>query len=734
VGLDTDLGRANVAVRATLDKLDTDLGDARGTVDSAISKIVSGAGQSFQALGTAALGGIGVATGAVAGLGAALAKVTIDAAPVEGVSNAFAGLAESAGQGADGMLDALKRGSAGMVANRDLMMSFNQAAQLVSTDFAVQLPDAMQYLSKVSGATGQDMGYMLASLVKGVGRLSPMILDNLSIQVNLTEACAEWAEASGKAVTVTTDNSEAIAELGEKLQFAEREYALMTDKQKAAAGAGKDVGAINLQMDKKAAQIAAYKAELDTLEATHGTTTEDLDALIESMTKAEQQEAVMAMTMKKLAENTASMPDVTETAAAKMAQFKATIQDTKDEVGIALLPALNNVMGAVSKLAEIVLPPLTDFLENKLAPAVNIVAGFINDFFWLLGTGDTPLEALRGALEMAFGEEIAGRILGIVDAVVEFGQRLSEFLAPVMDWISKNVELQDVLIALGVAIAAVVLPVLWGIITAVAPVIAVFIAAVAIVVALRKAWESDFLGLRTFILDTLEKITAWWAEHGDAIMAKAREIWEAVVAVFEWFKGIFTGIFDAFRLAFAGDWYGFGEKLREVWNEIWSKIAEIQYEVWEKIKSFFQETDWGSVGRGILEGIASGIATGMYMIEQAARDAARAALEAAMGFLGIHSASREAMLQIGLPFVEGIGAGMEYAMPSLVAAAENTSAQMLAAGSVEAMNAGAVGGGAGYQINNYFGADSVRSEEDIYRLTEEIDRSLSLRGLQKVVV
>jgi len=58
---------------------------------------------------------------------------------------------------------------------------------------------------------------------------------------------------------------------------------------------------------------------------------------------------------------------------------------------------------------------------------------------------------------------------------------------------------------------------------------------------------------------------------------------------------------------------------------------------------------------------------------------------------------------------------------------------MLAAGSVEAMNGNAVGGALGYQINNYFGADSVRSEEDIYRLTEEMDRSLSLRGLQKVV-
>ena len=653
MGLDTDLGRANVAVRATLDKLDGDLGDARGKVDSAISRIVSGAGQSFQALGTAALGGIGVATGAITGLGAALAKVTIDAAPVEGVSNAFAGLAESAGQGADGMLDALKRGSAGMVANRDLMMSFNQAAQLVSTDFAVQLPDAMGYLSKVSAATGQDMGFMLDSLVKGVGRLSPMILDNLGIQVNLEEATAQAAEMFG--------------------------------------------------------------------------------VQAEELTKSQVQAGMMNVVMEKLAANTASMPDVTETAAAKMAQFKATIQDTKDQVGIGFLPVLTTLLGTLGEVGERILPVVVGALET-IAPVVERVAIAVGDFVTSLLDGQDPITAFRDLIGSLFPPEIAEKITGIVDSVVKFGEKVAEFLAPVMEWIGQNVELQDVLIALGVAIAAVVLPVLWTIITAVAPVIAVFIAAVAIVVALRKAWESDFLGLRTFILDTLEKITAWWAEHGDAIMAKAREIWEAVVAVFEWFRGIFTGIFDAFRLAFAGDWEGFGARLREVWDEVWVKIKEIGRTAWDAIKNFFTNTDWGAVGRGILEGVARGIITGVEVIKEAARNAARAALEAAMGFLGIGSPSREAMEQIGMPFVQGIGTGMEYALPSLVAAAKDTSAQMLAAGSVEAMNAGAVGGGAGYQINNYFGADSVRSEEDIYRLTEEIDRSLSLRGLQKVVV
>jgi len=73
-----------------------------------------------------------------------------------------------------------------MATNRDLMLSFNKASTLVSVDFAKQLPDAMQYLGKVSLATGQDLGFLLDSLVTGVGRVSPMILDNLGIQVALS--------------------------------------------------------------------------------------------------------------------------------------------------------------------------------------------------------------------------------------------------------------------------------------------------------------------------------------------------------------------------------------------------------------------------------------------------------------------------------------------------------------------------------------------------------------------
>lgn len=675
MALEANLGKASVAIRATLDKLDGDLSDARGKVDNAVGRIAQGAGKRLQQIGTMALSGIGVATGAVAGLGAALGKITVDAAPVQGISDAFEGMAESAGYSQDEMLSALKRGSSGMVSQRDLMMSYNKAAQLVSTEFATQLPDAMQYLSKVSAATGQDVGFMLDSLVTGVGRLSPMILDNLGIQVSQAEAVERASEMYG-----------------------------------------------------------VQASELD---------------------KAQTQAGMMNVVLEKLAANTESMPDVTESAAAKMAQFKATMQDTKDQIGVALLPVLATLMTTLGKLAESVLPPLTDFIEGTLAPALETVANIFGGFVERLEAGYDPLTALQATFLEFLPPDLAMKLIDITTGISDFLERVREVLDPIMEWISENVELKDVLIGLGVAILSVVIPALLPIIGTIAGIIAVFAAVTAIVALVRAAWENNFLGIRDiaenvwgfikeFIPEAIEKvreiitnvvtkIQEFWAEHGDTIQAKAQEMWDAVVAIFEWFKGQYQRIFDAFRLAFEGDWRGFGEKLREVWDEAWRKIKEIGEKAWDAIKRFFKETDWGSVGKSILEGIAKGITAGLDIIKNAAKSAAKAALDAAKGFLGIKSPSEEAATQIGDPFGEGISKGLRRSLPDLERAAMQASARLMQATQRSLVSpqmipvpaeASAAGGGLTIPIH----IDHVSDDIDIEVMARRIARVIQRRA------
>jgi phage-related protein len=173
--------------------------------------------------------GLGAAAAGMGAVGAAAVSLARDAAPLKGVQDAFTGIAEASGTSMDEMLSALKEGSAGMVTNRDLMTSFNKAAQLVSVDFAKTLPDAMGSLGKVALATGQDMGFLMDSLVTGVGRLSPMILDNLGIQVDMTAAMDEYAESIGKTASELTKTEQQTALMNQVMEKLTANTANMPD-------------------------------------------------------------------------------------------------------------------------------------------------------------------------------------------------------------------------------------------------------------------------------------------------------------------------------------------------------------------------------------------------------------------------------------------------------------------------------------------------------------------------
>lgn len=699
----TTLGEAAIPIRAALDKLDQDLASAKGKVSSAIDGIVG----NVQKVGSAALAGVGVVGGVATAAAAALGKLAIDAAPVEGLRDAFEGLAESSGSSMDAMLAALQAGSSGMVSQRDLMASYNQAAQLVSTTFANQLPDAMGYLSKVSAATGQDMGFMLDSLVKGVGRLSPMILDNLGIQVSQAEATERAAEMYG-------------------------------------------------------------------VEA-------------EALDKAQLQAGMMNVVLEKLAANTASMPDVTDSAAAGLAQMKAKFQDTKDQLGTAFLPVLTEVMSIIGELAERFLPPLLEAFE-RIAPIIADVATRIGGFVGAILDGQDPISALREMLTGLVPPEVVDTIMGIVAGIQEFIVQAQETLAPVMEWISQNVELEDVLIALGLAIAAVVVPALISVVTTAAPIIATAAALIAAVVLVRQAWESDFLGIRTFVENTLTQIKTWWAEHGDSVIAKAnaiyekvkegietaltvvkaviqtalgmikawwaehgetimtvvRNAWDTIKTVVETVINNVKDIIEAVSLAIEGDWHGFGEKIRDIWDRTWAAMARILSNAWDNIKiivgelvqsiiAFFRDTDWKAVGKGIIQGIIEGVKRGVGALADAVKAAAKAALEAAKGFLGIDSPSKVFQAEVALPSVEGWVKGLEAGIAQIRGASGRLAEASVDGGRLSGAFGAAAGAGlGGVVVHNHFGADSVRSEADIYRLAEKLERSLNLRGLQKV--
>lgn len=77
------------------------------------------------------------------------------------------------------------------------------------------------------------------------------------------------------------------------------------------------------------------------------------------------------------------------------------------------------------------------------------------------------------------------------------------------------------------------------------------------------------------------------------------------------------------------------------------------------LKNKFTSINWGEVGRSIIQGIARGITGALGLIADAARNAAQSALDTAKGWLGIHSPSKRAAQEIGLPYMQGIAEGIE---------------------------------------------------------------------------
>ena len=98
--------------------------------------------------------GIGAATAGVGALGYGIFELTKTAAELGPIKKSFEGIAEASGVAGEAMLRALQEGSGGLISNIDLMKTYNLASQLVSSQFANELPDAMEYVSKVSAATG----------------------------------------------------------------------------------------------------------------------------------------------------------------------------------------------------------------------------------------------------------------------------------------------------------------------------------------------------------------------------------------------------------------------------------------------------------------------------------------------------------------------------------------------------------------------------------------------------
>lgn len=96
------------------------------------------------------------------------------------------------------LVNGLRTASMGTLDTATIMTTANRALLAGGGKLASELPRLFQIARAASSATGQDISYVYETLVKGIIRASPLLIDNADIYIKVGQAVDQYAESVGK--------------------------------------------------------------------------------------------------------------------------------------------------------------------------------------------------------------------------------------------------------------------------------------------------------------------------------------------------------------------------------------------------------------------------------------------------------------------------------------------------------------------------------------------------------
>lgn len=161
--------------------------------------------------------GAATVTGGLAKLGLSVGAITstigllhdawdfsVEGAQLERLASAGDEVARQYGGNMDLIIDKVKAASLGTVSEMDIISSSNRAMMLGLSADADKLANLMEVAAFRGRAMGVDTTKAFNDIVTGVGRASPLILDNLGIVINAKETYEKYAENIGKSASELT--------------------------------------------------------------------------------------------------------------------------------------------------------------------------------------------------------------------------------------------------------------------------------------------------------------------------------------------------------------------------------------------------------------------------------------------------------------------------------------------------------------------------------------------------
>lgn len=187
--------------------------DAKNNASPTLQKVAKDVENLDKAVGTLnkiatlnlGLSGLEAALGTLQQISQAIADTSQAGANFDRLSSSFSKLASQYGTSGTAIISAVESVTQGTLSQSVIMQQANNAMLLGVADTA----DEFETLAKIAVDRGRAMGismeYAFESIVKGVGRLSPLILDNLGIVLDADKTYADFAKTIGKTADSLSD-------------------------------------------------------------------------------------------------------------------------------------------------------------------------------------------------------------------------------------------------------------------------------------------------------------------------------------------------------------------------------------------------------------------------------------------------------------------------------------------------------------------------------------------------
>ncbi|HEY65539.1 MAG TPA: hypothetical protein G4O02_13315 [Caldilineae bacterium] len=127
------------------------------------------------------------------------------------VGQIFENVARQAGISGDLLITEMSEAARGTIDQTRLMIIANRALLAGGAELASKLPRLLEIARAASLATGQDINFVFDTLVRGIVKASPLLIDNADIYIKIGDAVERWAEKQGKTVDLLSETERRVA-------------------------------------------------------------------------------------------------------------------------------------------------------------------------------------------------------------------------------------------------------------------------------------------------------------------------------------------------------------------------------------------------------------------------------------------------------------------------------------------------------------------------------------------